>query len=279
MVNHPWRLPKNEGEMEYTTLKGLTLDAAIARMKEVLPDRAYKKISGTGADLTDINPAWMLEVVTDVFGPCGIGWWYEYRDEDLGLSSEDRTSKKERNYTVWKALLRRLELSYIVLDAQGGRVVSQPIIAQGYNENEDPGWAMRGAVTNALGGAFAKLCWQIGIYKGEKDAGGKPPKAVRPYDLPTLRNLLERTASKLEGKALQGKERGLMVGVLNRIFKDSDDDRHTLLLALWGVPSSKDISESAVLATLEWLKPANGVPSPMSEKEALAAVTEFQSKN
>jgi hypothetical protein len=27
--------------------------------------------------MTDINPTWRMEVLTDMFGPCGIGWRYE----------------------------------------------------------------------------------------------------------------------------------------------------------------------------------------------------------
>ena len=45
-----------------------------------VPQNAVKKISGGAygkAGLSDINPQWRIERMTEMFGPCGIGWTWE----------------------------------------------------------------------------------------------------------------------------------------------------------------------------------------------------------
>ena len=45
---------------------------------EKTPKEAQKEISaGRLKGFTDINPMWRLKRLTEVFGPCGIGWKYE----------------------------------------------------------------------------------------------------------------------------------------------------------------------------------------------------------
>lgn len=41
------------------------------------PEGAIKPISaGRLKGMSDINPMWRIKALTEVFGPCGIGWWY-----------------------------------------------------------------------------------------------------------------------------------------------------------------------------------------------------------
>ena len=43
-----------------------------------VPETAKKPIqAGRLRGKTDINPLWRLKLLTEVFGPCGIGWMYE----------------------------------------------------------------------------------------------------------------------------------------------------------------------------------------------------------
>ena len=45
-----------------------------------VPSGAVKKITGGAygkAGLSDINPQWRIEKMTELFGPCGIGWTWE----------------------------------------------------------------------------------------------------------------------------------------------------------------------------------------------------------
>lgn len=43
-----------------------------------VPEGALKKIgAGRLQGMSDINPSWRIQVMTETFGPCGIGWKYE----------------------------------------------------------------------------------------------------------------------------------------------------------------------------------------------------------
>lgn len=43
-----------------------------------VPDNAKKPIKGGRLNgMTDINPVWRIKTLTEQFGPCGIGWYYE----------------------------------------------------------------------------------------------------------------------------------------------------------------------------------------------------------
>jgi hypothetical protein len=156
-------------EFDFTTAQtvtGFTLAQVVAEMQKPLPASAYKPVPGA-TDLTDIDPAYLTEVATKVFGPIGLGWWYDFRPGDLAISAEARTAKSGREYTVFTASLHKLSVQYRLLDAAGHVLVSEPITATGGNDNEVESYAVRGALTNAIGAAFAKLTWQLPVYKGQ----------------------------------------------------------------------------------------------------------------
>lgn len=47
-----------------------------------VPDEAKKPIeAGRLKGFTDITPMWRIKRLTEMFGPCGIGWWYEITDK------------------------------------------------------------------------------------------------------------------------------------------------------------------------------------------------------
>ena len=150
---------------DWKTLTGLTLGQAITKLAEVLPPDAYKKVPGA-ADLTDIDPAYLTETVTRVFGPCGLGWTFSYNPADLDVRYVERTTRRGDAYAVYEATLARLDLRYCCLNAEDHQTWSEAILANGGSDNEQKGFAVRGALTNAIGAAFAKLCWQILVYKG-----------------------------------------------------------------------------------------------------------------
>ena len=53
-----------------------------------VPDSAQKRISGGRLNgMTDINPMWRIRELTDLFGPCGIGWKYKIVREWLETAS------------------------------------------------------------------------------------------------------------------------------------------------------------------------------------------------
>ena len=51
-----------------------------------VPDSAKKSIgAGRLKGMTDINPMWRISKLTEIFGPCGVGWWYEITDKRIVL--------------------------------------------------------------------------------------------------------------------------------------------------------------------------------------------------
>lgn len=47
-----------------------------------VPESAKKKITGGRINgMTDINPMWRIKKLTEMFGPCGIGWYYKSVNE------------------------------------------------------------------------------------------------------------------------------------------------------------------------------------------------------
>lgn len=81
-----------------------------------VPAEAKKTITGGRLNgKTDINPMWRIKALTEAFGPCGIGWWYEITDKRL-----ERTELGEVSAFVDIAL-------YYTLDGQ----VSKPVCGTG----------------------------------------------------------------------------------------------------------------------------------------------------
>lgn len=55
-----------------------------------VPETAKKPIgAGRLKGFTDINPMWRIKRFTEVFGPCGIGWWYVIKDKRLEGSGDE----------------------------------------------------------------------------------------------------------------------------------------------------------------------------------------------
>jgi predicted nucleic acid-binding Zn finger protein len=176
-TEHPMTLNVNQA---WTTLTGRPLGEVIQALKAVLPPAAYKPVPGSPG-LTDIDPSYLTEKATDLFGPAGLGWFYQYEPRDLEVVALDKTRKNGGGeYTTFEANLLHFSLYFRYLDADGELRLSEPILATGGNTNENRSYAIRGALTNAIGAAFAKLCWQLPVYQGlldHKNAGQQFAKA------------------------------------------------------------------------------------------------------
>lgn len=49
-----------------------------------VPQEAQKPIqAGRLKGMTDVNPMYRIKRLTEIFGPCGLGWWYVIRDERI----------------------------------------------------------------------------------------------------------------------------------------------------------------------------------------------------
>ncbi|MGB8213541.1 MAG: hypothetical protein WCE68_08285 [Anaerolineales bacterium] len=168
------------------TMTGLTVAEMYAKLDEELPPEAYKAIAGThgkdGSELTDIDPNYATEVLNMVFGPCGLGWGYAYNPADMTLTIENRQkSNGTGTRRVSLAVLTKLSVWYKLIKPDGSDVLCQ-IDAGGASDNDDEAYAMKGAITYAIGNALSKIGWQKSVYLGQRShktvRAGKPKAAA-----------------------------------------------------------------------------------------------------
>lgn len=58
-----------------------------------VPEEAKKTINaGRLKGMTDINPMWRIKTLTEQFGPCGIGWYYETTKQWIEEVGEERVA-------------------------------------------------------------------------------------------------------------------------------------------------------------------------------------------
>jgi hypothetical protein len=165
--------------IQLTTLTGLTLAELAAKLDAQLPAEAYKAVPG-GADLTDIDPNYMRKVLNECFGLCGVGWGYAYNAADMHTETQERSGANGKRM-VQAATLKHLRFWYRLADPEGHQVTCE-IDASGGSENSVEGYAMKGAITNALGNAASNIGFQESVYLGKRDhkTVKKPAPAPKP---------------------------------------------------------------------------------------------------
>ena len=141
------------------TFTGIPAAEIPARLAEPFDDpRAYKGVPG-GADLTDINTGHMIERITQVFGPKGLGWNFLFNKDDVEIaSSSEKRVLVRLKYAVFQ---------YTLFNAEGQPQIFE-IVTSGANANSIE-YAEEGARTSALGAAVKGLCFQLPVYKGQLD--------------------------------------------------------------------------------------------------------------
>lgn len=145
------------------------------------PEDALKSIGG-GAKLTDINPQWRVEIMTEIYGLCGIGWKYEVGEPLIQNAGND--------------VMIFLPVSLYIKD-NTTKEWSAPITAYGGdflvkgNKGKEEGY--KGCLTDALGKAMSYIGIASDIYRGCWDGSkyttksvvddGKPPAVNKAEDL------------------------------------------------------------------------------------------------
>ena len=57
---------------------------ALYNMARDVPQEALKTIeAGRLKGMSDINPMWRIKRLTEMFGPCGVGWWYDVTKKEI----------------------------------------------------------------------------------------------------------------------------------------------------------------------------------------------------
>lgn len=101
----------------------------IYNFARVVPDEAKKKISGGKLNgMTDINPMWRIEKLTELFGPCGIGWWTEneeYWTEDGANGEKLAFCKLALMYRIGDGNDLEEDISFPVYGVGGATMVAK----------------------------------------------------------------------------------------------------------------------------------------------------------
>ena len=153
------------------------------------PDPTSLKTIGGGRlkGMTDINPQWRLQAATEVFGPCGIGWWYTIKEL----------------WTVPGADGQVMAFARVDVFYRDGESTSQPVEGIGgsmmiskekdYLYTNDECYKM--AVTDALSVAFKALGFGAEIYAGRWDGSKylEKPKPPEPTPQDKLKSLPQKT--------------------------------------------------------------------------------------
>lgn len=132
------------------------------------PANALKKIGGGRlSGMTDINPQWRLQIMTEQFGPIGFGWYYEMLDRWTARGAPLPTVKPQDLGELMCFVSINL---YVKKDDEW----SKPIFGLGGSKlfekekdhfyNNDEGYKM--ALTDALSVAMKELGIAADIYKG-----------------------------------------------------------------------------------------------------------------
>jgi len=165
-----------------TTLTGMSIPDLIVYLDAELPPGSYKAVPG-GAGLTDIDPSQMKHVLNRAFGMCGLGWSYAYEAHDLNFTVETRKTSNGGTRTVYVAVLTKLVFSYQLKSATTESQSLYQIPASGSSENSNAAYALKGAITNALGSAVSNIGFQESVYVGARShatvAKRKPAPAVQ----------------------------------------------------------------------------------------------------
>lgn len=139
------------------TLTGLSLEEAIRKLDEELPEDAYKPVPGA-VELTDISPAHMRNVLNSVFGLCGLGWGYSFEATDVSV---------EQDGNRYVAILKKMVFWYKVI-YEDGTLGTATVESTGASENFQPAYALKGALTSALSGAVSNIGFQESVYMGRR---------------------------------------------------------------------------------------------------------------
>jgi hypothetical protein len=214
------------------------------------PEDALKKIIGGRLQgMTDINPQWRLKVMTEVFGPCGVGWKWDV----VRLWTESGPSGEVMAFAhvnVWAMDLETHAWAEPIPGIGGSALVAKE--RDGLRANDE---AFKMAITDALSVALKCLGVASDIYErkwdGSKYKDNAPPPALeRPARLserppgadhaPPPLTLTGGTFEEEYGRLINPKELRSLMGLLDKRSVSTDALR-TFVADRWGIKSRKEL--------------------------------------
>lgn len=155
---------------EMYTMRGYSAEQVYHILAMPLPPDCYKGIQGSS--FTDISSVARDVILTELFGPCGVGWAYEYDESQITIEPYMRKTKDGEK--EWgRCIIPRVSVKFrwIIDNGTGGAGASwsEPIPMPGFSENMQLAYAPKGAITAAIGGAVSHLLFQQMVYQGKLD--------------------------------------------------------------------------------------------------------------
>lgn len=155
------------------------------------PEEAKKKITGGRLKgMTDIKPQWRFKIITETFGPVGIGWKYTIEK----LWTEKTDDAHICAFALVNFFYRQGEWSEAIPGIGGSMLITQE---KGGTHTSDEAYKM--AVTDALSVAMKSLGVGADVYMGYSDSKN-PTQAQPPQSSPQPAS--GATISEAQGKRL-----------------------------------------------------------------------------
>ena len=162
-----------------------------------VPETAKKNISGGRLKgMTDINPMWRIKTLTEEFGICGFGWYYEITDKwiETSMAKDEITANVKINLYV----KRDNEWSKPIVGIGGSMLVANE--KNGLYVNDE---CYKMALTDAISVACKSLGIGADVYWNKDNTkynDGKKNQAVAPK---------EKTLTYREKLIIYAKEAGI----------------------------------------------------------------------
>jgi hypothetical protein len=132
------------------------------RKMERAPEDALKTIGGGRLKgFTDITPQWRIEILTEIFGLCGIGWKYSIDK----LWTEDGTAGEKMAFSLISLYVRDGDKWSDAIPGIGGSALVE--MERTGLHSSDEGYKM--ATTDALSVACKSIGVAAAIYRGQWD--------------------------------------------------------------------------------------------------------------
>ena len=152
------------------------------------PDTALKTIqAGKLKGFTDVNPMWRIKALTELFGPCGFGWYTKTTKQWLEEGKDGRVAAFcNVELYVYDAAAGRWSMP---IEGTGGSMLVNQF--KGNPETSDEAYKM--AYTDALSVACKNLGIAAHVYwqQGRTKYSAASPEYIREEQLTTLTQLIE----------------------------------------------------------------------------------------
>lgn len=161
-----------------------------------VPENAKKEITGGRLrGMTDISPMWRIKILTEQFGPCGVGWKYEVTNRET-LSGANGEIGAFVDINLYYKL--RGEWSEPIPGTGGSMFVTQE--NKGLRTDDE---AFKKALTDAISVAAKALGVGAKVYWPSHDQSKYPTGTQKPQKPSPLNKLIEDTAKMLGQKPNQ----------------------------------------------------------------------------